>query len=207
MFQRFSNIVKWYNTYLNNYPLLTNAVTGFTIAVAGDIACQYYEQKYDASRSVRFHTDDLISDKDDKGKVNIYLRRAIEMGGIRAVVIVPFIMVWYPFLVRACPGTSLPRVLGRVCIDQALGSPIVIGLVFLSNGILQGDIPTSIHRIRTQGLYAWWAGLHYWPIVHTFNFGLVPLQHQALFAHVASLYWNAILSYYSNKGESVTIDR
>ena len=90
------------------------------------------------------------------------------------------------------------RVLGRVVLDQLMGSPTVIWLVFTSNAIIHGDsLELYWHRLVHQGPQAWKAGLQFWPFVHTINFGFVPLKHQALVAHVGSLYWNFILSYYS----------
>lgn len=173
--------------------MTTNATTGFTIAAAGDIICQYYEQKYDTKSITKSTT------KADTQHVKYDWARVFEMGLIRAAVIVPFITVWYPFLVYASPGSSFVRVLGRVVIDQSIGSPTVVALVFVSHACYIGDPLSSINRIYSQGGYAWAAGLQYWPFIHTFNFGLVPLRHQALVAHLASLYWNAILSYYSNR--------
>lgn len=126
------------------------------------------------------------------------LVRSVHMGIIRASVITPFVLFWYPTLVYLCPGQSLFRVLGRVCIDQSIGSPIVILLVFVANAILQQDIQGLPQRIQSQFMNAWKTGLQYWPIVHSFNFGFIPLSHQPLFAHFASVYWNAVLSYYAN---------
>jgi hypothetical protein len=190
--QYFTRLINFYNHCLTVWPMTTNATTGFTIAAAGDVVCQYYEQKLDKTRIKSAESIEISAVKYD-------WIRALEMGVIRAVVIVPFITVWYPFLIYACPGSTIPRIIGRVAIDQSIGSPSVIVLVFVSHACLHGDPWSSIDRIYKQGGNAWAAGLQYWPFIHTINFGLVPLRHQALVAHVASLYWNAILSYYSYK--------
>ena len=125
--------------------------------------------------------------------------RTLEMGIIRAAVVAPFVFSWYPFLARTVPGRAVHRVLGRVCLDQALGSPMVVMMVFTASAILQGAGPAAaLQRIREKGLTTWIAGLQYWPFVHTINFGFIPSHHQPLFAHVCSLYWNAVLSYYAN---------
>ena len=125
--------------------------------------------------------------------------RTLEMGIIRAAVVAPFVFYWYPFLARTIPGRAIHRVLGRVCLDQALGSPMVVMMVFTASAILQGAGPAAaFQRIREKGLTTWIAGLQYWPFVHTINFGFIPSHHQPLFAHVCSLYWNAVLSYYAN---------
>jgi len=190
---------QWYNSCLNKYPYVTNAITGFTLAVVGDITCQFYEHKYLSHKSNKNIDNKNSTIYSNRFDMFVNYNRSLEMGAIRAVVIVPFIMFWYPFLTKINPGKSLSNVVGRVIIDQLIGSPIVISLVFMSNGCIHGNIFESIDKIKTQGLIVWYTGLRYWPVVHCFNFGLVPLQHQALFAHFASIYWNAILSYYTYK--------
>lgn len=206
--------------------MLTNSVTGFVLAALGDVAVQKYladEEKKrskvtsscgSSSNSVNQSSSNdksvtLVSKHSTKssGDVQVGTKqkhwwqpgRTLEMGIIRAAVVAPFIFYWYPFVARTIPGRALHRVLGRVCLDQALGSPMVVMMVFTASALLQGAGPAAaIQRIREKGITTWIAGLQYWPFVHTINFGLVPSQHQPLFGHVCSLYWNAVLSYYAN---------
>ena len=93
---------------------------------------------------------------------------------------------------------------GRVSFDQLFGSPMVIAMVFISTSILHGDIVSCAYRFREAFFITWVNGLKYWPIVHCITFGVIPLKHQPLFAHFASLYWNAVLSYYANQSIEVT---
>ena len=198
MFRFFRFVAINYEYFINNHPIKTNATTGFTIAVGGDLLCQYYEQKYDKRRHNHFETSPFIID----------YSRALQMGVIRAIVIVPFITMWYPFLVYASPGKTPFRIFGRVFIDQLFGSPTVVSLVFASNAIIHQDSSTVfLQRLFSQGPSAWIVGLQYWPFIHTINFGFIPLKHQALVAHIASIYWNAILSYYSYVEEDDAIDQ
>ena len=57
---------------------------------------------------------------------------------------------------------------------------------------------SSFQRIKEIGFSTWLRGLQYWPFVHAIMHRFVPIQHQTLFAHFCSLYWNAVLSYYVN---------
>lgn len=139
----------------------------------------------------QLHTDPTIFAWDKK--------RTLDMCLIRAFIITPFVIKWYQVLPRISPGLHLRSVLTRVLLDQAIGSPTVISLVFVASAILKGDIHRLPSMFRNQFLDTWITGMGYWPFVHTFNFRFVPQQHQPLFAHVASVYWNAVLSYYSNK--------
>lgn len=127
----------------------------------------------------------------------INIRRTFDMSLIRACVLAPFISLYFPWLARTFPGTTYKAALTRVAADQAVGSPISIVLTFASAGILQGRPGTILERLREQAAPAWRNGVSYWPFVHFFNFLLVPVHHQPLVAHAASLWWNAVLSHRS----------
>lgn len=86
----------------------------------------------------------------------------------------------------------------RVAIDQAVGSPIVILMVFSAKALLAGQLTTLPAMIENNMLNTWLCGFKYWSVMHSFNFRFVPLMYQPLFATMASLYWNAVLSYYSS---------
>lgn len=192
--------MKWlYHVYerLNtSHPLKTNCVLGFFIAAIGDIGCQrFVEYPAGHENETVLTTDEKISSKEFKWDQ----RRSLELGVTRAAVISPFIHFWYPFLTVVSPGTAFVNVLGRVCFDQCFGSPIVISLVFLSTSVLQGKTPLdAVNRLQEFGFATWCKSLMWWPFIHSINFSLVPPSHRVLFAHFASVYWNAVLSYYSN---------
>ena len=131
--------------------------------------------------------------------IKIDWKRTMDMGLIRALVITPFIQKWYPFVRLISPGSKFINILGRITVDQLIGSPIVILLVFTARTILSNQsVDYVINQIKHQLLPTWKAGLMYWPFIHSITFGIMPLKHQALWAHFASLYWNAVLSYYSS---------
>jgi hypothetical protein len=113
-------------------------------------------------------------------------------------VIAPFIAVWYPFLARNFSTTP-----AKIVADQLFGSPTVISAVFVANHLLGGKGLQTLDqfgsKLYTDGLSAWGMGMTYWPIVHTITFGILPLRHQAVFAHVASVPWNACLSHFANR--------
>jgi hypothetical protein len=192
-----------YNQMANNKPLLTNCVTGFILASLGDIACQKWIEGPARAKNVKKLPNYNFQEKKDSEHTAVAAfhwdaRRTLEMGVIRAAVIAPFIHVYYPFLASLFPSTQFRYVLGRVILDQFLGSPIVIGLVFFSSAILQGRPLAVFQRIREKGFATWMRGLQYWPFVHSLTFGVIPAVHRTLWAHVCSIYWNAVLSFYAN---------
>ena len=135
--------------------------------------------------------------KDDYIKID--WKRTFDMGLIRASVITPFIYYWYPYVARISPGKQIINIIGRITVDQLFGSPFVILLVFTARTILSNNsLDYLINKMKDQFFPTWKAGLMYWPFIHSITFGIMPQKHQALWAHFASLYWNAILSYYSS---------
>jgi hypothetical protein len=131
--------------------------------------------------------------------------RVAEMGIIRAFVMTPFTLNWFKLLVKLSPGGGMASALTRVAIDQAVGSPIVITLVFTAKAILAGNPLSAKDTIENHLLDTWKVGLQYWPFMHTINFRFVPLLYQPMYATFASLYWNAVLSYYANKPKQNTL--
>ena len=214
-----------YSSCIQRNPLLTNSITGFIISATGDAICQRYEHSIiikdrttttsSSSSSINAPLSQHLRDsngstKDSKSAdvdlatapplFKLNLKRTLDMGLIRALAITPFVVNWYPLLYVFSPGKKIQHVLGRIIIDQSIGSPIVIGLVFLSNSFLNfANLSNGFQRILEHGFVTWTKGLCYWPLVHMFTFGIIPKVHQPLFGHVMSLYWNFILSFYANK--------
>lgn len=157
-------------------PMLLSQCLGFTIATCGDLLCQLGIE----------------------GAPFPDLTRTLHMGLVRSFLMAPVLHHYFPLLARALPGTSWPRVLGRVALDSALASPIVTAATFGAFSVLQGRPEDAAPRIRAQLLPTWATGLCYWPFVHLANFRFVGAPHQALVAHCASVPWNVVLSYRSN---------
>lgn len=164
-----------YGAIAQKRPLTTNVVLGFTIAGLGDVACQIYFERQPWNA-----------------------RRTMEMGVIRAVVMAPFLQLYFPFLSRLVPGTTMTQVFKRVLADQIIGSPVSISLIFAAACLVRGQPDHILPRIENQLLPTMLNGAMYWPFVHSLNFRFVPVLHQPVVAHVASLWWNAVLSYRAN---------
>jgi hypothetical protein len=161
---------------LEKQPLLASSVTGFVTAAAGDIYCQMMVERSPLN-----------------------LRRTAEMGGIRAVIVAPLLHFYFPWLFHFFPGKSYIQVLKRVAADQCFGSPLNIAIVFISSGILRGQSHDFIRqRIHNQWFPTWQRGLTFWPFVHILNFRFVPLHNQPIVSHLASVYWQVVLSNRTN---------
>jgi Mpv17 / PMP22 family len=164
-----------YNAALAKRPMQTNIITGFVTAAVGDVICQlgFVKEPY------RF-------------------RRTMELAATRALFMGPFLTWYFPFLARLAPGTGTKQVVKRLAFDQMIGSPISITGTFMFVGLFQGKPETIVPRIQEQLLPTMAAGACFWPFLHFANFKLVPVHHQALVAHTASLGWNAYISFQAN---------
>jgi hypothetical protein len=167
-----------YNAVAQARPLATNATMGFGLASGGDVACQVLLEKRPLSE--------------------VAWRRTLDMGVIRAGVMAPFLQLYFPFLSRLVPGTTMPQVLKRVVADQLIGAPVSICLIFFAAACLRGDPASVVPRLEQQMVPTWQSGATYWPFVHSLNFRFVPVAHHAVVAHVASIWWNVVLSYRAN---------
>eukprot|EP00600_Ochromonadales_sp_CCMP1393_P004620 CAMPEP_0174955676 /NCGR_PEP_ID=MMETSP0004_2-20121128/1112_1 /TAXON_ID=420556 /ORGANISM="Ochromonas sp., Strain CCMP1393" /LENGTH=322 /DNA_ID=CAMNT_0016203627 /DNA_START=183 /DNA_END=1151 /DNA_ORIENTATION=- len=199
---------------------------GFFIAGVGDVACQQYEHKNGLSPNRQKTAPKTDSNADVMVPVTASVttpgqhtastganeelswdkRRTIEMGAIRALVMTPLSQWWFITLQRIFPfGTAITmaghayHVFGKVAADQLILMPFMITLVFFTRATIKGDPMQAVDSMRQNFTASWWAGLHYWPLVHTINFGLIPLRYQPMYVSFASLYWNAVLSHYANK--------
>lgn len=193
----------WYTGCLERAPYATNCLTGFIVASAGDVACQLYlEQPTQSTIAPRFD-DETVPPQHN---IKIDKVRAAEMGLIRASLITPFTQYWYKLLLSLSPRITMVSVLRRVAIDQAVGSPIVILMVFGAKAFLAGELTKLPTMVENNLFSTWLCGFKYWSVMHSVNFRFVPLMYQPLFATAASLYWNAVLSYYSNTKRSESLE-
>lgn len=215
----FHRFLTFYQTCVYRAPYLTNCTLGFFIAGIGDVICQKYFENGAPSSSTQkklkvedtlphhslkaSHSNEpslIIQEEEEVIPTFIWNKeRSMKMGLIRAFVITPFVMFWYPFVTALSPGQTLLRILRRVFIDQCTGAPICIILVFLANALLNNELQNVGLQLQQQLYITWVTGLKYWPFVHIITFGVIPPPMQPLFAHFASVYWNAVLSFYSNK--------
>jgi hypothetical protein len=156
-------------------PMAVNAATGALTASLGDLFCQLAVERGPYSA-----------------------RRTAEMAAVRAGFMAPFLTLYFPALARTVPGTGWRAVTARLVLDQALGAPLTISVTFALAAALQGRPETALPRIQQQLLPTLATSVCFWPIVHSFNFRLMPVAHQPLVAHVASLFWNSYLAFASN---------
>lgn len=194
---------------------------GFFLASVGDIVCQtvLHWLTVRKANNVPFPSvysdtgDQLVCDRQmphNPQNMPLYCwdqRRTLKMGICRAFGVAPFITWWFPVLASMFPSRSLSHITGRTVLDQTIGVPIGVTLVFSINLLMDGRLQHLPEKLKQDLVRTWSKGLQFGPMVNLINFKFVPLEHQPVFAHCASIYWNSILSYYTNTRSKASLDR
>jgi len=193
-----SKLLDRYASAMDTHPYLTNVVTGCALAGLGDYLCQTMIEK-------RGRPSSSISTGQP-----LDARRVITMALIRGLLVVPFLLWWYGVLNHYFPGTSNGIRAKKTLLNEIVGAPGVISLVFFGNalsalliGSESGDrsnpFVKMVNRFRSDFFPAWKKSPTYWPFVHFLGTYRLPIKFQAPFAHIASIYWNMVLSYYASR--------
>ncbi|KAK9762215.1 Protein required for ethanol metabolism [Basidiobolus ranarum] len=169
----------WYSRNLERRPFLVKSVSTATIVALGDVACQKLVEKkpqLDRARTLR-----------------MMIHGGLIMG--------PALSFWHPFLERLVrvrnPQLAL---LCRVAIDQTVYAPFIVGVFFISQGVLSG---CSLHEVQERLRAGYPTALlnnwKVWPISNLIIFYLLPLHYRFLLGNVVSLGWNTYLSFLNQK--------
>ncbi|ORX96404.1 hypothetical protein K493DRAFT_281961 [Basidiobolus meristosporus CBS 931.73] len=176
---------RWYSTNLERNPFLVKSVSTATIVALGDIACQKLIEKkpqLDRARTLR-----------------MLIHGGLIMG--------PALSFWHPFLERLVkirqPHIAL---ICRVAIDQAVFAPSVVGMFFISQGLLSGCSLVEVQeRLNTGYRTALFNSWKLWPISNLIIFYLFPLHYRFLMGNIISLGWNTYLSFLNQRVASLAV--
>merc|ERR1712216_896921 len=117
-----------------------------------------------------------------------------------AVLVAPVLHVWYGFLGRKIPGSSVGPVVGRVVLDQALFAPTFIAVFFSALAGLEGK---SLQQLERQLRESWAESVvtnwKIWVPCQIVNLGFVPGHLQVLVSNVVALVWNSYMSYITHR--------
>jgi hypothetical protein len=137
----------------------TKALTSALIVGAGDVACQtLLERRSLTAGSARAQHESQgpqqPGDMADRGGGTAASRpfdyaRLGNMTLLGAVLVAPVLHVWYGFLGRKIPGSSVGPVVGRVVLDQALFAPTFIAVFFSALAVCAALSPLSLQIAKS----------------------------------------------------------
>ena len=159
--------------------------SGFLVAV-GDVIAQQFVEK--------------------KGLDHEFIRTA--RMGVVGLTIGPVLRTWFLTLDRIIPATTKFVSLKKVLLDQSLFAPFMICLFFGVTETLAGRKPYQIKE-TLQESYPETLLTNYkiWPLAQIVNFTFVPIQHRVAYVQIVAIFWNAYLSWMTNKSLSKSQNR
>ena len=128
--------------------------------------------------------------------------------GVVGLIIGPVFRTWYLTLDRLVPGAAKTAGFKKMLLDQALFAPCMICFFFGVTETLAGKKPSEIKEmLQERYLETMVTNYKIWPLAQTINFTFVPIQHQVGFVQIVAIFWNAYMSWMTNKPlQKVTLD-
>lgn len=131
------------------------------------------------------------------------------------VLVGPLIHMWYGLLATYLPGSAVSTVVKRVALDQFVFTPFCLPTWLVSLWTLEKTnwiglektttvedpraMSTKLYEEAPALIQANWL---FWIPVMSVNFGFTPVKYQVLFSNVASLLWNAYMSFATSRQPS-----
>ncbi|CAG9460815.1 unnamed protein product [Pedinophyceae sp. YPF-701] len=179
----------WYESCLENNPILAKATISGIVYTIGDLTAQTYEGR---------GLDDL-----DRGRV-------LRSGLAGFIGHGPLSHCWYLFCDSAFANLYIPPsnwlsseanvTLAKVLVDQTAWSFTWNSIYYLLLGAMRFERPKQ--TLKTIG-ETWYtllsAGWKLWPFAHIITYGVVPQEHRLLWVDMVEIVWVTILSFIGNQ--------
>ncbi|KAI6103955.1 hypothetical protein EDD16DRAFT_1888077 [Pisolithus croceorrhizus] len=169
-----ASFLKLYNAALIRRPMLAQSATAAVLFGAGDIIAQQAIEQ--------------------RGKNHDFLRTA-RLTFYGGAIFGPALTKWYQLLNRIKFSSPTKAVVYRVWLDQAILTPVAVGVFFGTMSILEGQgVSGAVERTRTAyepTLIRNWMVFIPTQII---NFSIVPHHLRFVVVSVVSLFWNTYLS-------------
>ncbi|XP_043492279.1 mpv17-like protein 2 [Polistes fuscatus] len=155
--------------------LYTNVAVSISLSAVGDIIEQHYEiikgqwEKWSPSRT-----------------------RNMAVSGMSIGIVCHY---WYKYLDSKLSGRTSKIVLKKVIIDQLIGSPLCIGMFFLTTGLLEkSNLSELKHEIVNKAHKLYVAEWIIWPPAQIINFYFLPTKYRVLYDNTVSLGYDVYTS-------------
>ncbi|XP_020610547.1 protein Mpv17-like [Orbicella faveolata] len=167
-----------YQQLLITHPWKTQTIGTGVLVAAGDVVTQQFVER--------------------KGLKHDFFRTA--RMGVVGLIIGPVLRTWYLTLDRIVPGAAKTAGFKKMLLDQSLFAPVMICFFFGITETLAGkrlcDIKEMLQERYADALIT---NYKIWPLAQTLNFTFVPIQHRVGFVQIVAIFWNAYMSWMTNK--------
>lgn len=184
-------------------PLTSNILTAGGLFLAGDVLCQGIEYTQHPS----FRKGKAVA-AEEEAAAAVELEeawrfdpaRAFRMMAFGVCVLGPLGHYWYRYLDRVFPGTSVREVVKKVFLDEFCMNPPYLLSFFLFMSLLEGhNRQEATDRLKKEFWPTYTLDIAIWCPAAAINFLFVPPTHRVLYVSGISVFWNAWLSFVSNK--------
>ncbi|GIZ40279.1 hypothetical protein CKM354_000362500 [Cercospora kikuchii] len=226
-----SILVRRFNAYYANRPILTTMITNAVLGGIADTVAQTLtavrrrqRQKalnpsdgedgflsieiHDLDRKVPWPEDDFMTPASKRGPPPFDFERLTRFMAY-GFMMAPVQHKWFGFLNRIFPivsgeGKGTTNALRRVAFDQFLFAPVGLAAFFTFMTVAEGGGKRAVVR-KFQDVYlpALKANFIVWPLVQVLNFRVMPIQFQIPFVSTVGIFWTAYLSLTNSSDEPV----
>jgi len=171
---------------VSNHDLAYQMLTSGLLWGSGDVLAQCIERYYQGNRGIS-----SVSLFDWK------LVRTVRLAFFGCFVWAFLTYYWFRFLERILPGQGIVVAIERMLLDQSFYAPMIILLLFVVIGVLEGLTWKSLLvKVRAGFLPTLFSNWMLWPLVQLLlQGGLIPLQHRIIIANLINIPWTAYLAY------------
>ncbi|EME50373.1 hypothetical protein DOTSEDRAFT_69032 [Dothistroma septosporum NZE10] len=226
-----SILVRKFNAYYSNRPILTTMITNAVLGGIADTVAQTLTAVRIRQRQKLLNAD---ASKDDFALIEIheldtkvpwpeedYMLPASKRGPapfdferLTRFMAYPFIMApiqhkWFGVLsslfpIAAGKPHALTNALRRVAFDQFIFAPVGLAAFFTFMTVAEGGGRKAVAK-KFQDVYlpALKANFLVWPLVQVLNFRVIPIQFQIPFVSTVGIFWTAYLSLTNASDEPV----
>ncbi|GAM26340.1 hypothetical protein SAMD00019534_095150 [Acytostelium subglobosum LB1] len=125
------------------------------------------------------------------------------MSTVGMLCISPQIHFWFKFLDTTIPGTSNPRILAKLALDQLLFCPYIIACNFGAVNLFKNkghfDMEAYQYKLNNELFASLKQAWMIWPLTNFVLFKYVPIDYRLLISNFVSVYWNGYLSIIGNR--------
>jgi protein Mpv17 len=172
--------LQWYSDLLIKKPIITKSITSFITFGAGDLMCQYLE-----NRSREHPKYDWIR----------YFRQA-SFGFLIAPYLHMQFCVIMPYLF---PSGQKVNVIKSLIYDQTLGATIFTASFFGYLDLTSGKyLRQTVEELKVKLLPTLIDNWKIWPFLMFVNFAFVPVKFRVLYSNIFGMLWVGYLSYIQN---------
>lgn len=108
----------------------------------------------------------------------------------------PFHHYFYHMLERYLPGKNVYCIFKKTLVDQAIASPVCLGIFFFGLGALEQKNLRDINgEVRLKLLDTWKVDCMFWPPTQFVNFLFIPIRYRVIYINVMTVFYDIFLSY------------